>query len=88
MRLNLYASSLILASATAMDLATSDDYAPITNTLAQVDAEAEWPANGFVASTYKRPADNCCVVYMGVDWTKVVDEPLCWGESASDGEVM
>ena len=80
MRLNLYSSSLILASTAAMELATNSDYDPL-NTLAQVDADAEWSSNGFEPTDYRKPEDNCCVVYMGKEWTEPVDEPLCWDNS-------
>ena len=81
MRFNLYSSSLVLASTAAMELATKSDYYDPLNTLAQVDADAEWSSNGFEPSGYRRPEDNCCVVYMGKEWTEPVSEPLCWDNS-------
>ena len=79
MRFNLFANSLILASISAIELA-SDDYNPFSM-LAQVETGTEWAANGFEPSSYKRPEDNCCQVYLGKDFTDPVAEPLCWKQS-------
>lgn len=47
--------------------------------LSQVDAE--WASNGYRASNYKRPDDNCCILYLGKGWTEPDEEPVCWDKS-------
>ena len=85
MQLKLFASSLILASSSAIELATEDDdYNPF-GMLAQVETSAEWKSNGFEPSLYKRPEDNCCQVYLGKDFSDPVDEPLCWTKNKKGG---
>ena len=76
MRVKFFASSLIFAASRAIDLVS--DYDPLIFTQAQVDASAEWTADGKHPKTYQRPDDNCCVIYHGKDFTKPADQPVCW----------
>ena len=76
MRLNLFASSLVLATSSAIEVATND-YDPMN--FAQV--EATIPANGYRKPNYKRPPDHCCQVYFGEGFTEPDDEPFCWDNS-------
>ena len=84
MRFNLFASSLIVALSAAIYMEAADvvtEHDDDSLMLAQVDSAAEWLSNGKVKSEYLRPADNCCYVYMGKDFTDPVAEPLCWDNS-------
>ena len=74
MRLNLFASSLILASSLAIVPKIDED----AYILAQVEASAEWRADGRHTVKYRRPADHCCQVYKGEKFTKPLDEQFCW----------
>ena len=84
MRFNFFASSLTVALSAAVYMQAADvvtEHDDDTLMLAQVDSEGVWYANGKKKSSYLRPADNCCYIYMGLDYTDPVKEPLCWDNS-------
>ena len=84
MRFNLFASSLIVALSAAIYIEAGQavtEHDDGTLMYAQVDSTAEWMSNGKKKSEYLRPADNCCYIYMGLDFTDPVAEPLCWDNS-------
>ena len=56
MRLNLFASCLVLAFSSAIEPMIDED----AYILAQVEASAEWTADGRHPVKYRRPADHCC----------------------------
>ena len=64
MRLNLFASCVILAASRAIEIVTHYD----ALNYAQVDASAEWRADGQHDKTYRRPDDNCCIIYYANDF--------------------
>ena len=75
MRLNLFASCIILAASRAIEIVNDFD---ALNNYAQVDASAEWRADGVVEKKYTRPEDNCCIVYYANEFKDPEPEPLCW----------
>ena len=84
MRFNLFASSLIVALSAAIYMEAADvvtEHDDDSLMLAQVDSAAEWLSNGKIKSEYLRPADHCCYVYMGLNFTDPVAEPFCWDNS-------
>jgi len=79
MRMNLFASSLLAATSTAMYI--SQDMA-LTNldssmSLAQTSTTEGWKINGTIDSKYVRPDDDCCIVFTGLNFTKPLDKPVC-----------
>ena len=75
MRLNLFASCIILAASRAVEIVNNLD---ALNNYTQVDASAEWTADGVHQKKYIRPEDNCCIIYYKSDFRDPEPEPLCW----------
>ena len=83
MRFNLFASSLIIALSAAVYIDADNKMSELdiddTLMMTQVDSTAEWVASGKKKSEYLRPEDNCCYIYMGLDFTEpAAGGPLCW----------
>ena len=79
MRMNLFASSLILAFTSAIDLAVDEG----AYSLAQVEASAEWSADGRHPVKYRRPDDHCCQIYYGPKFTAPKDGQVCWNKDTT-----
>ena len=75
MHFNLFATSMLISVATALDLEASTEATAIK---VHPQKGIQPNADGTVKSIYHSPDDNCCVLYHGDKFTEKNEDPICW----------
>ena len=74
MHFNLFATSMLLSVASAVEIESNARALVVDHPQAGVRPNA----NGSVKSLYHRPKDNCCHIYHGEGFSEEHEEPICW----------
>ena len=83
MHFNLFATSVLLSMASALDLEASSSALALLEAETEAEADASYAyqyhfSDGHKHTKYPRPDENCCFFYLKENFIQRYKKPLCW----------